>query len=262
MNRPAILTRPTGTVSGQQNLALFRIYIAYRSLLSVVLLIMLVSPNTRQLVGIYQPTWYMAIALLHLATSIPLAGFFSRRLNQRVMLAVFFIDIFAITLLADFSGGIVSGLPVLLVITVAASAVLISNRTLATLIAAVSVLALLLDTIWLTLQGVLKSTAMFPAGILGALIFFVSLMVQAVAQRLGRAEELARDRASDLYDLQRLNEQIVQHMQTGILLVYDNGTVRVMNQSATQLLDPERPVLRMKVPEVPGSAVAPSFIIC
>ena len=42
MNRTAILTRPTPHSPGQQNLALFRIYIAYRSLLSVVLLIMLV----------------------------------------------------------------------------------------------------------------------------------------------------------------------------------------------------------------------------
>ena len=51
MNRPAILTRPSAS-TGQQNQALFRIYVAYRSLLSLVLLIMLISPNTRQLVGV------------------------------------------------------------------------------------------------------------------------------------------------------------------------------------------------------------------
>jgi len=62
------------------------------------------------------------------------------------------------------------------------------------------------------------------------------------AHRLGRAEELARNRASDLYSLQRLNEQIVQHMQTGILLVNNEGVVRIMNKAATGLLAPERPV--------------------
>ena len=45
-------------------------------------------------------------------------------------------DIITITLLSHASGGMISGLPALLVITVAASAVLISNRTLATAIAA------------------------------------------------------------------------------------------------------------------------------
>ena len=63
-----------------------------------------------------------------------------------------------------------------------------------------------------------------------------------VARRLGKAEALARKRAADLYNLQRLNEQIVQHMEIGILLVYESGAVRVMNQAATRLLDPKRPM--------------------
>lgn len=244
MNRPAILTQPVAHAPSQQNLALFRIYVAYRSLLALVLLIMLVSPNTRQLVGALNPGLYMAVALAYLATSVPLVGSLSSRLNQnqRLMLLIFLIDIVAIMLLADSSGGTSSGLPALLVITVAASAVLITNRTLATLIAAISVLAILLDTVRLILLGVLDSNALFPAGLLGILIFGVSLMVQVIAFRLGRAEELARNRASDLYNLQRLNEQIVQHMETGILLVNEDGMVRVMNKASTRLLAPERPV--------------------
>ncbi|MCP4816323.1 MAG: HAMP domain-containing histidine kinase, partial [Planctomycetaceae bacterium] len=39
------------------------------------------------------------------------------------------------------------------------------------------------------------------------------------------------------------NEQIVQHMETGIMLVDDEGVVRVMNKSASTLLVPERPVI-------------------
>jgi two-component system sensor histidine kinase PilS (NtrC family) len=244
VNRPAILTKPEAHSPSHQNLALFRVYVGYRSLLSIVLLIMLVSPNTRQLVGSLNPTLYTTVALAYLATSIPLVGSLSTRLNesQKLMLLVFLVDIVAITLLADSSGGMISGLPVLLVITVAASAVLIVNRTLVTLIAALSVLAILLDTGWLMLHHVLDSSSLFPAGILGLLIFAVSLMVQPIAHRLGRAEELARNRASDLYSLQRLNEQIVQHIQTGILLVDNEGAVRIMNKSATGLLAPERPV--------------------
>ncbi len=242
MNRPAILTRPSAS-TGQQNQALFRIYVAYRSLLSLVLLIMLISPNTRQLVGGLYPTLYVSVALLHLATSVPLVGSLSKRLNQRMMMLVFALDIVSITLMSHASGGLVSGLPILLVITVAASAVLISNRTLATLIAALCALALLGDTALLIWTGVQDFSSLFPVGLLGALIFTVSMMVQAVAQRLGRAEELARNRASDLYDLQRLNEQIVQHMKTGILLVDGDGVVRVMNKSASTLLVPERPVI-------------------
>lgn len=248
MNRPAILTKPKARAQSYQNLALFRVYVAYRSLLSIVLLIILVSPDTRPLVGSLNPDLYTTAALAYLATNIPLVGSLSTRLNesQTLLLLVFLVDIIAITLLADTSGGMISGLPALLVITVAASAVLISNRHLAMLVAAISVLAILLDTTWLILRDILNIGSLFPAGLLGLLIFGVALMVQTIAQRLGRAEELARNRATDLYNLQRLNEQIVQHMQTGILLVNNEGLVRVMNTSAIRLLAPEARITEEK----------------
>ena len=244
VNRPALLIQPEVHSQSYQNLALFRVYVAYRALVSIVLRIMLVNPSTRALVGSLSPGLYTTAALVYLATSIPLVGSLSTRLNesQTLMLLVFLVDIVAITLLADSSGGMTSGLPALLVITVAASAVLISNRKLAMLVAAISVLAILLDTAWLILRDVLDIGSLFPAGLLGLLVFGVALMVQTIAHRLGRAEELARNRSSDLYNLQRLNEQIVQHMQTGILLVNNEGIVRVMNKSAMRLLTPERQI--------------------
>ncbi len=244
MNRPAILTRPVSMGSQRQNTTLFRIYVAYRSLLAVVLLIMLISPNTRQLVGGVNPSLYLAVAIAYLATAVVLMGSLSATWhhNHRYLFLVFLVDIVAITLLSDASGGMVSGLPILLVITIAASAVMLSNRTLATLVAAVAVLATLLDTARLVVADEVDINAFFPAGLLGLLLFSVSLMVQAIAGRLGRAEELAQARASDLYNLQRLNEQIVQHMQTGILLVNSDGQVRVMNKAASALLVPDRPI--------------------
>ena len=204
-----------------QNQALLRIYIAYRALLSLLLLIMLFSPNTRQLVGSVNADLYAGVALAYLASSAPLLGAATAHLQRRqdLLLMIFLVDIVAMTLLSDASGGMSSGLPVLLVVTSAASAVLIRNRALATLVAALCVLAILLDTLRLISTGSQSLNALFPAGLLGLLIFVVSVLVQIVAQRLGRVEELARNRASDLYDLQRLNEQIVQHMKSGILLV-------------------------------------------
>ncbi|MFV0276812.1 MAG: sensor histidine kinase, partial [Parahaliea sp.] len=239
------ITHPRATsISSRQNRTLFRVYVAYRSLLSIVLLVMLVSPNTRQLVGGLNLSLYLAVAVAYVATSVVLMGSLSAEWprNQRYLFLIFLMDIVATTLLSDASGGMISGLPILLIITVAASAVMISHRTLATLVAALSALAILLDTVRLIAIGQLNINALFPVGLLGLLLFGVSILVQAIAARLGRAEELARARASDLYNLQRLNEQIVQHMQTGILLVTANGRVRVMNKAASSLLTPERPV--------------------
>ena len=216
----------------------------YRSLLSLLLLLALLSANTRQLVGTLNPTLYLYVACIFLATNLVLLGMMWTRFiqNQASLFTVFFVDILAITLLSDTSGGMASGLPILLVVTAAASAILITSSTIATLIAALSVIAVLSDTIRLVNEQVLPINSLLPAGLLGMLIFTVSLLIQMVARRVGMAEDLARKRAADLYNLQRLNEQIVQSLQTGILMVYADGKVRVMNQAATRLLDPDRHV--------------------
>ena len=234
---------PKEPPADMQNATLFRIYIGYRALLSVVLLLGLINDDTRQVVGVLNPELYFNVAITYLIINMLLLTLSRSTLasNQAFLFVVFFVDILAIVMLSDASGGMASGLPILLMVTVAASAIIIGNGSIATLIAALSVIALLADTLRLINEQVLELNSLFPAGLLGMLIFTVSLLIQAVARRVGKAEALARKRAADLYNLQRLNEQIVQHMQTGILLVYADDRVRLMNQAATRLLAPERP---------------------
>lgn len=245
MSNPAILLPPESTAPSQgQNLMLFRIYLVYRALLSVLLLMMLMLPATRQLVGSANPTLYYIVSLLFLASNILLLGAVAarwQRSNARLVM-LFAVDIACITLLAGASGGMASGLPLLLTVSVASSAVLISNRTVATLVAALAVLAVLADTLRLISTQALPINALFPAGLLGLLFFTVSAIMQIIVLRLSTAEALASKRAGDLYRLQRLNEQIVQQLQTGILLVDANGNARLMNGAAGRLLELDRPV--------------------
>jgi two-component system sensor histidine kinase PilS (NtrC family) len=240
----AILTPPSPGIAGSQNQLLFRIYLIYRTTLSVVFLLLLTLPATRQVFGAQNPTLYATVSVVFLFSNILLLGAVAARLetsNTRLVL-LFGLDTLCITLLSDASGGMASGLPLLLTVTVASSAVLISNRTLATLAAAITVIAILADTLRLMSTNQVGIQALFPAGLLGLLFFLVSGIVQLVAMRLGRAEAVARERAGDLYRLQRLNEQIVQYMQTGILLVDAENRARVLNAAAGRLLDPSRPI--------------------
>ncbi|MEM1404547.1 MAG: HAMP domain-containing sensor histidine kinase [Pseudomonadota bacterium] len=243
MTTTAILTAP-GAAPSSQNQVLFRIYLIYRSILSVVFLLLILLPATRELVGAESELLYTSVSLVFLLSNILLLAAVAARWHQsnsRLVL-IFCIDIACIMLLSDASGGMSSGLPLLLTITVASSAILISNRTVATLVAAITAIAILADTLWLSSRNAIGITGLFPAGLLGALFFLVSGIVQLIALRLGRVEAIATERASDLYRLQRLNEQIVQYMQTGILLIDREGRARVMNAAAGRLLDPTRPV--------------------
>ncbi len=231
----------TSVPSERQNTNLFRVYIAYRSLLSILLVVSPFTGGARTLMGELNPEFYLIVASAFLITNLPLLALIRTRFisSQGILFGIFFVDILAITLLSDTSGGMPSGLPILLLATTAASAVLIANSSIATLIAALAVIAILSDTFRLISLTVLDVSSLFPAALLSALVFSVSLLIQLVARRVGKAEALARARAEDLYNLQRLNEQIVQNLQTGILLVYADSSVRIMNEAAMRLLQPE-----------------------
>ncbi|MEO1079847.1 MAG: HAMP domain-containing sensor histidine kinase [Pseudomonadota bacterium] len=239
----AVLPVPTALTPGQNQL-LFRVYVLYRAVLGVVFLLLLALPPTRQLVGSQDMTLYAVTSLCFLLSNLLLIGGAGERVQQSNLglVTMFSIDIICLTLVSDASGGMTSGLPLLLTVTIASSAVLISKRSIATLVAALAVLAILTDTLRLVSTGAANFGSLFPAGLLGLLFFVVSGIVQIVALRLGRAEAIAVERADDLYRLQRLNEQIVQNMQTGILLVDDEARARVLNAAAGRLLDPTRPL--------------------
>jgi len=239
------LREPPGRpVPPGQNRLLFRIYVIYRALLGVVFLLLLTLPSTRHLVASMDPTLYSSATLFFLLSNFILAAVGTRRVRQSNigLVLMFTIDIVCITLVSDASGGMASGLPLLVTVTIASSAVLVSKRSIATFVAALAVIALLSDTLRLISTGSTDFDALFPAGLLGILFFLVSGIVQLVALRLGRAEAIASERADDLYRLQRLNERIVQNMQTGILLVDGDKRVRMLNGAAGRLLDPTRPL--------------------
>ena len=74
------------------------------------------------------------------------------------------------------------------------------------------------------------------AGIIGALIFIVTLGVAPLARNLRESEERVRQREVDVANLAELNQFIVQHLRESILVVDANDTIRLINESAALLL--------------------------
>lgn len=235
------LPPPSSAAFGQNSL-FFRIYLIYRAVLSVIFLMLIALPATRELVGARSPDLYTTVSVIFLLSNLVLIGAAAQLQRSNTdLVTLFLVDVGCITLLADASGGD-SSLPILLTISVAFSAILIENRAVATLVAALTVLATLADTLRLVSIGEADLGALFPAGLLGLLCFVVSGLVQLTVLALGKAETIASKRAADLYRLQRLNEQIVQNMRTGILIVDMDKRTRVFNRAVGRLLDPTRPV--------------------
>ena len=145
------------------------------------------------------------------------------------------IDVLVIALLTYSSGGVDSGLAALLVLPVGAASFIVRQR-LALLFAAMATLALLVQQAFAVLatQGDIREFA--SAGIVGALMFIVCLGVGPLARSLRESEELVRRREVDVANLAELNQFIVQHLRESILVVDENDSIRLINESAAQLL--------------------------
>ena len=147
-----------------------------------------------------------------------------------------YIDILAITLLMHASGGLDSGLGMLMLVAIASTALIIMDRF-ALLFAAIGSLAILAEQLYTHFYYSAAQTSYVQAGILGAALFATALLAMVLARRNRETEKLAQQRKAEFDDLAELNEQIIQQMESGLLFVNPVGQIRVANGSARQLLN-------------------------
>ncbi|MGH8310006.1 MAG: two-component system sensor histidine kinase NtrB, partial [Steroidobacteraceae bacterium] len=145
------------------------------------------------------------------------------------------VDALAIALILYASGGVSSGLGILLVLPVGALAVLATNRD-AFLIAAVATLAVLVQQILVQLRGDAQATDYTTAGMLGIVLFAVALSAWPIANRLRESEAVVRRQEIDLANAAQLSQYIVQHLRESILVVDAEDRIRLINESAAQIL--------------------------
>jgi len=154
--------------------------------------------------------------------------------NKQVLVQVV-IDIFAITILMHASGGINSGLGMLLVVAVAGGSLLSEGRT-AFFFAAVASLSVLAYVTIADIYHWFRVTNYSHSGLLGVTFFATAFLAYILAKRAKTSEALAKQRGMHLQYLSELNAQIVQHIQSGIIVVDGAGRIRLFNDAAQKLL--------------------------
>jgi two-component system sensor histidine kinase PilS (NtrC family) len=151
-------------------------------------------------------------------------------------------DIAAITLLMYASGGMRSGLGVMLLISLAAAA-LVSRGKLMLFYAALASIAVLLEqSYWVLVHDSPTATFLQP-GLMSIGYFATALITNQLAQRLIMNERVARQRGTDLANQLRVNQLVIQDVQDGVLVVDANGLVRQHNRRVSVLLGREPPEL-------------------
>jgi two-component system, NtrC family, sensor histidine kinase PilS len=159
------------------------------------------------------------------------------------------VDLSLLLLLLHACGGISGGLGLLLLLPVGALAFLLPPRQ-ALFLAALAALAVLADTIWQELSGHADIVSYATAGLLGTVLFALAAAASFVASRMRESEDLVRQRDIDLANLAELSQYIVQHLRESLLVVDAADKIRLINESAAEILGDEHAVPGALVGEV------------
>jgi two-component system sensor histidine kinase PilS (NtrC family) len=156
-------------------------------------------------------------------------------------------DITLLTVLIHSSGGVGSGVELLLLVAIAGISLMLGRR-ITLFYASVAAIAILLQHGWRMIIDAAAgvggathgTTENFPqAGLFGLGLYATAFVGYTLASRLRATEALAEKRSVDLANLAQINELIIQRLTAGVLVCDNAGQVRMMNQAAERFLGPE-----------------------
>lgn len=207
-------------------------------LILILLLVLSLDESASWLPQITDP-WSTRRLLLLQTTLILLSGFMIiagwPRRDQQVQLAVY-LDITFAVLLIHLSGGVAAGFGLLPAVAVVWGAILLEGRQ-SLLFAALASLGVISQQLYADLYQETYRGSYLEAGLLGLLFFSVAALAHLLSQRLRASERLAERRQLDIADLSKLNELVIQELNTGVLVIDGERRIRLLNAAAQRLLN-------------------------
>ncbi|NVJ62307.1 MAG: hypothetical protein HWE27_18105 [Gammaproteobacteria bacterium] len=220
------------------SLRALQIYTIYRIVVAAFLFTLFQLKAGEVFLGQTSPQLFSWSSIAHLGSAIAFY-FINRSFSNKFTLLVeiqVFLDIALLTLLMHASGGIATGLGMLMAVSVTTACLLVERNS-SIVFAAIASAAVLGEAIYLNLSGSNTSDYITQAGLLGATFFATSLFALLTARRLRQSELEAELTSADLASMEALNERIIQFMKTGVVVVDKNLRVQFINAAARRLLE-------------------------
>jgi len=223
------------------SLRVLRLVSSLRVLVAALLLSLSLLDLAPELLGMRYPELYQLSALIYLLASggLALVIFQAPSKADTAAATQLIVDITAITIMVHASGGVESGIEGLLAIFVVTAGISLP-RQIAYLGAACASIAILGEQTLSYSQGITEIGDFVQVGILGTIMLLIVFGTQPLLRRIEETEALARQRGIDLADLAQLNDYIIQNLRESILVVDNTSKIRLLNQSAAELLGTSR----------------------
>ena len=254
-DRRLLLGKPLIVEADEATWRTLTVFCGYRVVLSLMLGLAFIFLNELFQLGRVAPKVITPAITAYIFASILLvvpARFREPSLTVQVTTGVL-IDIAAIVLLMYASGGVKSGLGVMLLVSLAAAG-LITRGRLVYFHAAMAAIAVLREQTFQMWRNDAGMQEFVQAGITSMALFATAGLASALARYARTSAQIAEERQVDLANLSQINELVIRDMQDGLLVVDAQGRIRQTNPRALQLLGPlphsRRPLLGDYSPEL------------
>jgi len=229
-----------------QNWNIVKLFNFYRLAIAAGAFAIAITVNTLPPFGAFSPSLFQTASLIYFVLSLLALETIRRRKpdfeTQVSVLA--FADVTLLTLLIHASGGLASGLGLLLVVAIAGTSLMLGRRV-TVFYASLATIAVMLEHSWeLVTNGTASPETVqgYPqVGLLGVGLFATAFLGYTLAARLRATEAIAERRGRDIANLSHINDLIIQRMQSGVLACDAAGDVRFMNQAAQKYLGARMP---------------------
>lgn len=192
-------------------------------------------------------TLYFAASLLFLLSSLFVKRGYAAQANVPI-----FIDVVALIVLMHATGGIISGVGILLIVIVAAHSLLFPGKY-SLLSAAIAAILLIFEHSYSFLSQKVAFNMYTQVGLLGCAIFITSLVTNILSLRVRRSQMIVESQAQQLATSQQLNAHIISAMHAGVLVFDQEYKIRLINVSARMLLDFQTTLQNNTLFELPES---------
>jgi two-component system sensor histidine kinase PilS (NtrC family) len=228
--------RANGYMPRSTNWNSLRLLNVYRLGLAAILVLQIfVSPSP--LLSIVDLTLYAWVSFAFLLLSLVwiVAARIERRGFQSQVTLQIYSDTIIIILLMHSCGGISSGLGMLLIISVAIAG-LLTEQAIAILFAALASLGLLAEHIYSVIHLPAYTGNSTQVGILGASLLATAVVTHRLMTRIRSSEQLIQQRERDVALLSALNQEVIENLQAGVVVLSRNDNIRHINRAALDLL--------------------------
>jgi len=214
-----------------------QLYSVYRVILAITFVVLAYLHIELNFFGVVDELLFQQASALYLFLSLSLlilAFFFKHHFEWQSNIPIF-ADIIVILILMHASGGIISGLGILLVVVVAAHSLLVGGK-LSLCSGAVAAIGLFIEHSYTVLSQNVAINMYTQVGLLGIVTLTTSLVTNILSAHARKNQLIIESQAQQLATSQQLNAYIVSAMHAGVLVLDNLWQIRLINAAAKRLL--------------------------